>query len=174
MCKRRYNGLHQLFFITLEMEKSKCNLCRWLCVHLSLSFICRWLLSAFLSIVLDGDVASRNVLNVVVYFFWQTPPNMTQTKNSQSLHLYCYTLSLSLSLSPLLLLFCVQTVPPRTSRLSGASSRQPGGHEEQERGESGRHPPGHEALPVPLELLRAGNDTRRLHPRRGSRPGTLF
>ena len=40
--------------------------------------------------------------------FWRTPPNMSQTKNSQSLHLYCYTLSLS----PLLLLFCVQTVPP--------------------------------------------------------------
>ena len=80
------------------MEKSKCNLCRWLCVHLSLSFICRWLLSAFLSIVLDGDVASRNVLNVVVYFFWQTPPNMTQTKNS---NLFTCTVILSLSLSPL-------------------------------------------------------------------------
>ena len=146
------------------MEKSKCNLRRWLCVHLSLSFICRWLFSAFLSVVLDGDVASCNVLSVVVYFFGEHPQICPKQKTP---NLFTCTVILSLSL-PSSSLVLRSNRSSRTSRLSGASSRQPGGHEEQERGESGRHPSGHEALPVPLELLRAGNDTRRLHPRRRS------
>lgn len=77
------------------MEKSKCNLRRWLCVHLSLSFICRWLFSAFLSIVLDGDVASRNVLNVVVYFFGERPQMCPKLKTP---NLFTCTVMLSLSL----------------------------------------------------------------------------
>lgn len=59
----------------------------------------------------------------------------------------------------------------RTPRFSRASRGQPGGHEEQECGEPGSHSSGHETLPVPPELLRAGDHPRRLHPRRGSGPG---
>jgi len=60
---------------------------------------------------------------------------------------------------------------PRTSWFSGASRSQSGSHEEQKRGEFGRHPTGNETLPVPPELLRAGNHTRRLHPCCGFRLG---
>lgn len=72
---------------------------------------------------------------------------------------FCYTSSL-----------VVLTLSFRTSRFPGASRSQPGGHEEQECSESGRHPTGYETLPVSPELLRAGNHTRCLHPRRCSGP----
>lgn len=62
----------------------------------------------------------------------------------------------------------------RTPRFSRASSSQPGGHEEQECGEFGSHSSGNETLPVPPELLRAGNHTWRLHPRCRSGPGTFL
>lgn len=68
-------------------------------------------------------------------------------------------------------LFLCPPSPSRTSRLPGAPGCQPGSHEEQERGQPGRHPPGYEALPVPAQLLRAGHHPGRLHPGRRPRPG---
>lgn len=62
----------------------------------------------------------------------------------------------------------------RTSRFPGASCSQPGSHEEQERGEFGSHSSGNEALPVPPELLRAGNHSRCIHPCCCSGPGAFL
>lgn len=89
-------------------------------------------------------------------FIVQTSESVTRTLLQMG---FCYTSSL-----------VVLTVSFRTSRFPGASRSQPGGHEEQECSESGRHPTGYETLPVSPELLRAGNHTRCLHPRRCSGP----
>lgn len=87
-------------------------------------------------------------------------------KKKKSLHLFCYTL-LCLFFS---LLFFFSS---RSPWFSGASSSQSRGHEEQERGEFGRHSTRYETLPVSPELLRAGDHTWRLHPRCCSGPGTF-
>lgn len=85
--------------------------------------------------------------------------------------LLCSLLVSSPLLSSSLLSCSLFTLSFRTSRFPGASRSHSGGHEEQERSEFGGHPSGHETLPVPAELLRAGNHPGRLHPRRCSGPG---
>lgn len=94
------------------------------------------------------------------------------TKN-ESLHLLCNPL-LSLVWHLFFFSFSCSHIPFRTSWFPGAPGRQPGGHEEQERGESWSHPPGHEALPVPAQLLRAGDHPGRLHPGCRSGPGAFL
>lgn len=65
----------------------------------------------------------------------------------------------------------LSTSPTRTSQLPGAPGGQPGGHEEQERGQPGCHPPGHEAFSVPAQLLWAGHNPGCLHLGCCPRPG---
>lgn len=135
--------------------------------HLSLGSIRRWLLSASCQNVVDGDVAPMKCPHVhyqrSCICFW----GLEQKKQVPSPALLCSPLP---CLAPFFFFF----VPFRASRFPGAPGRQPGGHEEQERGESWSHPPGHEALPVPAQLLRAGHHPGRLHPGRRSGPGAFF